>query len=215
MISDTVGSPAAGLAPRDLPVVTAPVRRPRRWAVAGAGLLATAMFASTYFMQWWSFILYAPQYPAGLRLTVSLTGVSGDVDEVDRLNHYIGMASLTHAAPTERALAGYGVAIVAAASLVLLLGAGRRLRWLAVAVGAAFPALFIADSSYWLYRFGHHLNAHAPLRLSPFTPEMFGNGTIGQFMTFAKPEVGFWVACAATALLAGAVRLRWSEDPVR
>jgi hypothetical protein len=108
----------------------------------------------------------------------------------------------------ERALASYGVAAIAVLCVVLLIGSGRRFRWLAIVPAIALPAGFVADSFYWLYRFGHHLNPRAPLRLPSFTPEMFGNGTIGQFMTFAHPEPGFWLAVSAVALLGVAVHRR-------
>jgi hypothetical protein len=176
-----------------------------KWASVG---VVAALLVGAYFAPWWTFILYAPQYPAGLRLLVSLTGVSGDVHEIDTLNHYIGMSSLAHAAPIERALAAYGVMLVVALSLVLWLGPGRGRHRLALLPVFAFPVGFMADSYYWLHRFGHHLNPRAPLKLAPFTPEMFGNGVIGQFMTFARPEIGFWMAVAAAITLLLAIGAR-------
>src|SRR5262245_49524051 len=71
----------------------------RRWLSVSFALAAVACLLVAYSKAWWSFILYAPQYPSGLRLTVTLTGVTGDVREIDTLNHYIGMASLAKAAP--------------------------------------------------------------------------------------------------------------------
>src|SRR5215468_1356757 len=80
-----------------------------RWLVVGLASATVAAFAGSFFLPWWSFVLYAPQYPSGLKLVISLTGMGGDVAEIDTLNHYIGMAHLADAAPTERQLAGYGV----------------------------------------------------------------------------------------------------------
>ena len=37
---------------------------------------------------------------------------------------------------------------------------------------------------------------------------MFGNGVIGQFMTFARPERGFWLAVLGVVLLAAASLVR-------
>lgn len=181
-----------------------------RWAVIALGGLAVAAFAASYFLPWWRFWLYAPQYPKGLMLEISLTGMGGDVHEIDLLNHYIGMKHLSDAAPMERHLAGYGVAAIAVVTLAVLAGAGRRLnRWIA-APAIAFPLVFLADSFYWLYSFGHDLDPKAPLRIATFTPELFGNGQIGQFATFARPDVGFWLAVVgvAAALTANVVRHR-------
>ena len=80
----------------------------RRWLVVGARRLPrSACYVASLFQPWWQFTLYAPQYPQGLDDSSSrLTGVTGDVREIDMLNHYIGMAHLALAAPTERQLAG-------------------------------------------------------------------------------------------------------------
>lgn len=170
--------------------------------------LSVALFAWAYFLPWWQFQLYAPQYPGGLKLVISLTGVTGDVREIDILNHYIGMQSLAKAAPTERSLAGYGVAAIAVLVTALSVGAGRKLnRWIALPA-LAFPAIFLVDSFYWLYRFGHQLDPKAPLKIGQFTPELFGNGQIGQFGTFAQPALGFWVALAGAACAVVAAVLR-------
>jgi hypothetical protein len=181
-----------------------------RWAVIALGALAVAAFAASFFLPWWKFWLYAPQYPKGLMLEISLTGMGGDVHEIDLLNHYIGMKHLSNAAPTERHLAGYGVAAIAVVTLAVLAGGGRRLnRWVA-APAIAFPVVFLADSFYWLYSFGHDLDPRAPLRVAAFTPELFGNGQIGQFATFARPDMGFWLALVgvAAALTANGLRSR-------
>jgi hypothetical protein len=167
-----------------------------------ASVAVGALLLFAYRQPWWSFRLYAPQYPHGLGIDVLLSGSRGDVHEIDTLNHYIGMASLTTAAPLERQLAFAGIGLTALLATALLLVPKRRANLVGVALVAAVPLGFVADFFYWLYRFGHHLNPHAPLKLPPFTPELFGNGVIGQFMTFARPELGFWIALGAACLSA-------------
>ncbi len=171
-------------------------------------VLAGGLLLAAYRQPWWSFRLYAPQYPNGLGVDILLSGSRGDVHELDTLNHYIGMASLTAAAPIERQASLAVVAITAIAVTALLLVPRRGPNMLAAAAAAALPLGFIVDFFYWLYRFGHHLNPHAPLKLPPFTPTLFGNGVIGQFMTFARPELGFWLATGATCLALLLVGLR-------
>jgi len=185
-----------------------PAPRSRRfWALALA-MLAVLAFAISFTLPWWKFTLYAPQYPHGLRLQIALTGLRGDVHEIDMLNHYIGMRHLTQAAPLERAYAGYGVAGVCLAVLVGISSLGRRTGRLALIPALLFPIGFVVDSFAWLYTFGHQLDPRAPLHVPPFTPQMFGNGQIGQFMTFAEPASGFWLALVGVALVAAAVEFR-------
>jgi hypothetical protein len=179
-----------------------------RWLVVGLAAASISLFAASFFQTWWRFWLYAPQYPKGLQLTISLTGMGGDVKEVDLLNHYIGMKHLADAAPTERQLAGYGVAAIAVLTMAALGFAGKKLNKLIAIPAVAFPVVFLLDSLYWLYTFGHELDPKAPLRISPFTPQMFGNGQIGQFATFAQPGLGFWMAAFGVVLVLVATFLR-------
>lgn len=181
-----------------------------RWPALGLGAAAVTLFVASFFQPWWQFWLYAPQYPKGLSLVISLTGMGGDVGEIDLLNHYIGMKHLAGAAPLERHLAGWGVAVISVLTLALLAFSGRKLNKIIAVPAIAFPMVFIADSFYWLYTFGHHLDPRAPLHIGAFTPQMFGNGQIGQFETFARPGAGFWLAIAGVvcAVLATLLRSR-------
>jgi hypothetical protein len=172
-------------------------------AVAGA-----AAFVAALAQPWWKFILYAPQYPHGLRLDISLGGLAGDVHEIGMLNHYIGMKHLEDAATFERAHAAVGVAAVAVASFAVLFWHGRRPAWWTAGVAALLPLGFLSDSFFWLYRFGHELDPRAPVHIPGFTPQLFGNGQIGQFMTFAEPALGFWIAVGGAALFGAASLLR-------
>lgn len=182
--------------------------RPLGWVVYGLVAAAIALFVHSLKEPWWFFRLYAPQYPRGLTLIISLKGLSGDVREIDMLNHYIGMAHLDEAASFERQYAHIGVGLLAA-GLILIAGFAKPAHsWLLAALGAMFPLGFLSDSLFWLYRFGHSLDTTAPLRIPSFTPQLFGNGTIGQFMTFARPERGFWLVVLGVVLLAAASWLR-------
>lgn len=187
------------------------------WVVYGFLASAISLFVYSLREPWWFFRLYAPQYPRGLTLVISLKGLSGDVREIDMLNHYIGMAHLDVAASFERQYAHYGVALLAVGLVLVALFARPSRSWWLAGLGALFPLGFLSDSLFWLYRFGHSLDATAPLRIPSFTPQLFGNGTIGQFMTFARPERGFWLAVLGVVLLlaASVVRSRSSGSGVR
>ncbi|MEO8799440.1 MAG: cytochrome C [Polyangiaceae bacterium] len=186
------------------------VPRWRRWLVVGLMGTAVAMFAGSFFIPWWHFTLYAPQYPHGLGMTISLKGVSGDVAEIDELNHYIGMTHLENVASVELHFAAYAIAALSLVVLVLTLVLGRKLGKLIVIPALAFPLGFVADAFYWLAHAGHHLDPRAPIHLPAFTPQLFGNGQIGQFLTYATPSPGFYLAClgAATVIVATIIRQR-------
>src|SRR5690348_4107784 len=56
-------------------------------------LLATGslVLALVYFMPVWSIYLVAPQYPEGLSMQIWLHKITGQVEIINGLNHYIGM----------------------------------------------------------------------------------------------------------------------------
>lgn len=196
------------------PTTNAPLARRRRpdqamrWTILGLSVVAVMLWALAYLRPWWQFYLFAPQYPNGLVLDISLTGLGGDAREVNMLNHYIGMKGLDEAAAVERRLAIYGVGLVAVLSVAFTLFAGKRWNWLILIPALGFPLGFVGDSAAWLHHFGHTLDPHAPLRIAAFTPQLFGWGAIGQFKTYAMPLTGFWLAVAALTAMVVAVYMR-------
>jgi copper chaperone NosL len=58
------------------------------------GLAALAMIA-TYFLPVWAIYLIAPQYPEGLEMNIWLHKLTGEVDIINGLNHYIGMKKIS------------------------------------------------------------------------------------------------------------------------
>ena len=61
------------------------------WLRQAAALLILALLLIAYVTPIWVSRLDAPQYPGGLWLLVYPGRLSGDVAEVNQLNHYIGM----------------------------------------------------------------------------------------------------------------------------
>lgn len=164
---------------------------------AAAVLLLVSMF-----LPYWQMTLNAPQYPGGLTIEVYVNRMTGDVSEIDGLNHYIGMRPLGEAAQLERA-----VSMVAVGILVLLVLAAIFVHspWAALLALPAilWPFIFIGDMYYWMRNFGLNLDPTAPLSSSikPFVPPILGSGMVGQFETVATFEIGLWLAFVSVGLI--------------
>ena len=143
----------------------------------------------------------APQYPGGLHITAYVNELTGDVAEIDGLNHYIGMRPLEEAAKFERS-----VSVIAIGALALLIVAAIfvHTRWVVMLVLPAIlmPIMFLADLQFWLRDFGLNLDETAALSsaIDPFVPKVLGSGMIAQFETIASPGIGLWLAITASIL---------------
>ena len=65
-------------------------------SMVSKGLLLVVMllFIASLFVPMWRIELEAPQYPEGLVLQLYANKIGGDVEIINGLNHYIGMATL-------------------------------------------------------------------------------------------------------------------------
>ena len=163
---------------------------------------AAVLLLASIFLPYWKMTLHAPQYPSGLSVEVFVNRMTGDVSEIDGLNHYIGMRPLGEAAQLERA-----ISMVAVAALVLLTLAAIFVHspWaLLLALPAIlWPFMFIGDMYFWMRHFGLNLDPTAPLSSSidPFVPPILGSGMVGQFETVATFQIGLWLAFLAVGLI--------------
>lgn len=183
------------------------VQSGRRVSVALLSVFSALLILTSFFLPWWKFTLVAPQYPQGLHVTVYLNKLKGDVSEINILNHYIGMKKMEEAAKFERKVALFGVLAVSLISLFFLFS-GRKGAILFVLPSLFFPIIFIGDMFFWLYKFGHELDPNAPIKISPFTPKIFGESQIAQFKTYATFGLGFYLAILGFVLIFTAFILR-------
>ncbi|MEE9404064.1 MAG: hypothetical protein V3V20_04170 [Algisphaera sp.] len=180
-------------------------------------LIAIVLIAISLFIPYWNLRLNAPQYPDGLTITSYINHLTGDVNEIDGLNHYIGMRPLDEAAQFEKSIA---IAAMIGMMICLAVAIFIRSRWaiLLALPTIAFPFVFLADLYYWMNKFGQNLDPTAPLSgaIKPFTPPILGRGLVGQFETIAWAGEGLILAFVASFLLMFWVLLRhWAYKPLR
>jgi hypothetical protein len=179
------------------------LRHPGRFTIPTVLLvIAAVMMLISYFFPYWNMTLHAPQYPGGLHVQAYLNRLTGDVQEIDGLNHYIGMRPLNEAAQLERSLSFIAVTVQA---LLVIAAVFIHSRWAAILALPAllFPAGFLADLYFWLHNFGQNLDPHAALSSSiePFTPPLIGEGKVGQFRTVARVDAGWYIALGASFVI--------------
>ncbi|MCA9809000.1 MAG: cytochrome C [Candidatus Dadabacteria bacterium] len=166
--------------------------------LAGAAML---LLASVFF-PYWKITLFAPQYPGGLEASMYVNRLTGDIQEIDGLNHYIGMKPMGDAAVLERTLS---VFIVIGIALLLLAAVyvHSPLALILCIPAILYPAFFLGDLYFWMRNFGMNLDKRAPLSnsIKPFVPPLLGDGKIGQFVTTASWEMGLYMSITASVLM--------------
>jgi hypothetical protein len=191
--------------------------RPFRYATPTViFMVARVLLLVSIFVPYWHMELVAPQYPDGLFLTAYVNHLTGDVKEIDGLNHYIGMRPLGEAAAFEKAASIW----LTIAMFLLVEGAAFvHSKWavLLALPAIGYPIAFIVDLYFWMRHFGQNLDPDAPLSaaIKPFTPTVVGEGGIGQFRTYAEMGLGYWLAVACAVLtIAGFIFHRRAYKPL-
>ena len=198
------------MASRKLKKIIGPRTPPEEWATHRMRYLwpsllltgAAILLIISIFLPYWSLVLEAPQYPQGLYIYAYVNRLEGDVQEIDGLNHYIGMRPLNEAGQFERSISIYAISALA---LVVVAAIFIHSSWAMLLSMPAIllPPIFLADLYFWLRNFGQNLDPNAALSSSiePFTPTILGEGIIGQFKTVAYADFGLLLATAASFLI--------------
>jgi copper chaperone NosL len=175
--------------------------------LAAAGLTAAALV-----MPLWGFAMSAPQYPGEtLHLQVTRSGISGDVHEVETLQHYIGVRFPTELPELRWATRGIVAlaALLLVAALVRTRGIGRVYRGVCLLAVMAFLIASAAAVQVRLYHVGHQRDPKAPIRaVHDFTPPLVGPVKVGNFTVWSYPHVGAVLLLGAAALAVVGVRLK-------
>ena len=165
-------------------------------------LAASALLAVATMLPLWGMTLVSTQYPEGLRMVVYPTRIVGDLVEINTLNHYIGMTSITDDFFVElRFLLPALLTLAGLVGLAALLPQARRLAWLPLAGMVILGAGGLAIMRYRLWQFGHQLDPTAPITVEPFTPPMVGLNQIAQFASYSYFTWGFFLPVIAGLLL--------------
>lgn len=164
--------------------------------------VSAVLLIISIFLPYWEMELLAPQYPKGLHITAYIDELTGDLFEINGLNHYIGMRPLEEAAQFEKSISTIGII-----SLSLLISAAIfvHTKWVVLLTLPAIlmPVMFLADLQWWMRKFGTDLDPKAPLSsaIEPFVPTVLGRGMIAQFETVAMPGIGLYLAILASILI--------------
>jgi len=192
-------------------------------------IVGLALMVASFFSPMWWVSLKAVNYPEdtfpdGIRIHMHWTGVENGcsqqereevvdeegldcVEEMNTINHYIGMEPIDRGAAIEFAAAPYLFVAFGVMLLVMLFYTGPGW-WLLGIPSIVAPVVFIGDFAFWLWWFGHNLKEWAAFTVKPFMPTVLGEGLVAQFSTFSYPHYGMLLSLASAICVLLAVLIR-------
>lgn len=155
--------------------------------------VAAGLFIVSLFFPWWKMDFYAPQYPEGLDIIVYPDEVTGDIDIINNLNHYIGMKEFSTESFPELSYLPYIVYVFAALTVVVALLRKKIYLYILTTLLAIGGIVGLTDMHFWLKKYGTELDPSAAMYLDPFVPPIIGKNTIANFTTYSKFGVGGYI----------------------
>lgn len=134
-------------------------------------------------------------------MQIWLDDITGDVDVINGLNHYIGMREIeVETFPEFKLMKGLLIALIAIGALPVLTGR-RPFLWgfVIVLFLAAFAGL--ADFWYWSREFGNNLDPKAAISIPgmSYDPPLIGYKVILNFVAYSAPDKGGFLLIGAGA----------------
>lgn len=161
----------------------------------------------------WRIELAAPQYPEGLNLQIHASGLRGNVDIINGLNHYIGMKTLHNEDFIEFTLLPYIIIFFVLGFLATAVINKRRWLHILFAGFVAFGVIAMVDFWRWEYNYGHNLDPNAAIIVPgmAYQPPLIGFKQLLNFGAYSIPDTGGWIFIAAGVLLLACVILEWQR----
>jgi copper chaperone NosL len=173
--------------------------------------LGALLLIPAYWLPLWSIRIVAPQYNDGLGMFIGLRDIWGhqqhDIQNINILNHYIGMQAIDPAIVDVLTIMPWVVGFLIVSALIVAL-IGKR--WLVIGWLVAFAVLGTAglyEFYSWNVDYGTNLDPRAPIKIPGmvYTPPMFGTKQLLNMTTTSLPSWG--TLFIAFSFLAGVLTL--------
>ncbi|MEJ8820291.1 nitrous oxide reductase accessory protein NosL [Lacibacter sp. H407] len=167
------------------------------------------------FVPMWRIDLTAPQYPEGLVLKIHANKLSGDVDVINGLNHYIGMRKLVESDFIEFTILPYLIGFFALMGIITYF---VNRRWMLYTFGTLyilFGIIAMYDFYRWEYDYGHNLDPTAAIIVPgmAYQPPLIGFKQLLNFGAYSFPDVGGYIFIGVGLILVILFIKEWRTKP--
>lgn len=157
---------------------------------------------TAFFTPIWMIDLEAPQYPEGLGMQIWINKITGDLNTINGLNHYIGMKKIEPDSIKELTVMPYILGVLIAFGIVTAIAGKKKLL-------AVFAVVFLiagiaggVDFYMWEYDYGHDLDPTAAIVVPgmSYQPPLIGSKQLLNFVAHSYPDTGGWIVIGAGIL---------------
>lgn len=174
-------------------------------------LIAVLTLIPAYFTPLWQISLWAPQYPEGLNMKIWIDHLSGNVDQINGVNHYIGMKHIGVEMFPEFTYLKYVMGVLIGLGVVFFLIGKRWSLYSFLGLLTLFGIAILVDMYQWGYEYGHELDPKAAIKVEGmvYQPPLIGYKQLLNFLAYSGPDTGSWILMGGVGLLMLAVFLDW------
>ncbi|MCC6274938.1 MAG: hypothetical protein IT569_03705 [Leptospiraceae bacterium] len=179
-------------------------------------LVVVVLLAGVYFVPMWYISLAAPQYPEGLSMNIWINKVRGgtpyDLQNINLLNHYIGMAEIVESSIPELLLMPYILAYMIFGAIVTYIFPRYFMYLLGIVNFVLVATAGLYDFWRWEYNYGHNLKPDAAIVVPGMTyqPPLLFCKELLNITACSLPHIGAILLFAALGILIFVV---WKEKP--
>lgn len=154
--------------------------------------ISIVLMACAYALPLWHILLDAPQYPEGLEMKIWLNGISGNIDQINELNHYIGMKHIVSTDFKEFKILPYVFGAIMLLGAVAAIISNKALAIVWFISLCLFGIIGFSDFYIWEYDYGHHLNPNAAIKVEGmyYQPPLIGYKQLLNFTAGSLPDTG-------------------------
>ncbi|HMQ69702.1 MAG TPA: hypothetical protein PKA90_12115 [Ignavibacteria bacterium] len=162
-------------------------------------LIIALSLIALYFVPLWNISLEAPQYPEGLGMQIWLSKITGDLNIINGLNHYIGMKTIEPDSIEELRLMPYIIGFIILFGMIVFIFNKRSLllSWIILIVLIGTVGMY--DFWTWEYDYGHNLDPTAAIKVPGmnYQPPLIGSKELLNFNASSMPATGGYILFAA------------------
>lgn len=172
--------------------------------------IGSLLIGVSFFVPLWQILLWAPQYPEGLTMKIWYDNLTGEIDIINGLNHYIGMKHISAEMFPEFGYIGILIAVLMLVGLASALSGSVRLLFIFTFMSYIYGVAALWDFYRWGYDYGHNLDPNAAIKVPDmsYQPPLIGYKNLLNFTSYSGPDTGAWIIIAVCVM---ATLLWWWE----